>query len=84
MRWVLLAHASREGGCGVKRQHDKHVFATVDEEEYALIVAMARLQQCSVSALIRRAINALAMECGDEMVFVESRRPWCRRKAKAA
>ena len=62
-----------------RRIADKVLFTSVSEDERRLIDGLAKREGCAVSELLRRGINSLALDVGDEAVFLESRRPGRRR-----
>ena len=57
-----------------RRPGDKVIWSYVTADEKALIATMAKREGCPVAELFRRAINSLAMDVGDEAVFIEGRK----------
>jgi hypothetical protein len=57
----------------MRRDDDRYICATVSPDEHALITVLARREQLTLSELIRRALNSMAEESGDEAIFIEPR-----------
>jgi hypothetical protein len=57
-----------------RRKRDKVIWSAVDADEKVLISALAAREGVTLAELLRRAINALAMESGDEAIFIEPRK----------
>lgn len=56
----------------LKPQH-KYIYASVTDAEYLAVSARAKFEGLSMSNYLRRCINAVALEEGDEAILVEER-----------
>ena len=67
-----------------RRAGDRVCSFWVSADEHALLKALAARERVSLVALLRMAVNAMAEESGDEVVFVEHRQRGRPRKVESA